>query len=105
MPRGCWRLTAWRGPTGTSSRRLALLLPALLVIVVGQCLPLLIVLAYSFLSPGTYGGVVWHPTLDAYSQFLFERDIFDNTLTFSAPISRSTAARWPRRWSRPSPRS
>jgi len=64
-------------------RRLALLAPALLVIAVGQCLPLLIVLAYSFLSPGTYGGVVWHPTLDAYTQFLFERDFLDNSLTFS----------------------
>ena len=65
-------------------RRLGLLLPALLVIAVGQCLPLLIVLTYSFLSPATYGGVVWQPTLAAYTQFLFERDFLDNSLTFSS---------------------
>ena len=75
---------ATRPASRDGRRRFGLLLPALLVIVVGQCLPLLIVLTYSFLSPGTYGGVVWRPTLDAYTQFLFERDFLDDSLRFSA---------------------
>jgi spermidine/putrescine transport system permease protein len=60
-----------------------LLLPPLLVIGFGLVLPLGIVLVYSFLTPGTYGGVVWEATVGAYVQFLFERDIFDETLVFS----------------------
>ena len=40
-------------------------------------------LVYSFLTPGTYGGVVWEWTVDAYIQFLFERDFFDESLIFS----------------------
>ncbi len=38
---------------------------------------------YSVLSPGTYGGVTWELSGEAYIQFLFERDIFDGTLSFS----------------------
>jgi len=62
--------------------RRALLLPSLLVIGFGLVLPICIVVIYSFLRPGTYGGVIWNFTFSAYIQFLFERDIFDNTLTF-----------------------
>jgi spermidine/putrescine transport system permease protein len=63
-------------------RRL-LLLPPLLVITGGLVLPICIVVVYSFLTPGTYGGVVWDFTFGAYVQFLFERDIFDDSLVFS----------------------
>jgi spermidine/putrescine transport system permease protein len=62
--------------------RRILLLPSLLVIGFGLVLPIGIVVVYSFLRPGTYGGVIWNFTFSAYIQFLFERDIFDNTLTF-----------------------
>jgi len=62
--------------------RQVLLLPSLLVIGFGLVLPICIVVIYSFLRPGTYGGVIWDFTFSAYIQFLFERDIFDNTLTF-----------------------
>ena len=62
--------------------RRILLLPSLLVIGFGLVLPIGIVVVYSFLRPGTYGGVIWDFTFSAYIQFLFERDIFDNTLTF-----------------------
>ncbi|MGP1255707.1 MAG: ABC transporter permease [Kiloniellales bacterium] len=65
------------------SRRL-MLSPALAVLVVGLVCPLLIVVVYSFLEAGIYGGVVWHFSLDAYQQFLFQRDIFDDSLSFSA---------------------
>ena len=60
-----------------------LLSPALLTICGFLIAPLLIVLVYSFLTPGTYGGVIWEWTFDAYIQFLFERDIFDESLVFS----------------------
>ena len=63
--------------------RRALLAPALLIILSISILPLGITAVYSFLTPGTYGGVIWDFTPNAYIQFLFERDIFDGTLQFS----------------------
>jgi spermidine/putrescine transport system permease protein len=59
-----------------------LLAPALLTILFFGMGPLLIILIYSFLEPGSYGGVTWNFTPEAYIQFLFDRDIFDETLTF-----------------------
>lgn len=64
--------------------RLFLLLPALIVIGIFGLMPLTIALVYSFLEPGTYGGVEWVFSTDAYVQFLFQRDIFDDTLTFNS---------------------
>jgi spermidine/putrescine transport system permease protein len=46
-------------------------------------MPLSIVLVYSFLEPGDFGGVRWTLSFDAYVQLLFEEDIFDETLSFS----------------------
>lgn len=63
--------------------RAALLSPAMLIIGGFLIAPLLLVLVYSFLTPGTYGGVIWEWTADAYVQFLFEKDFFDETLIFS----------------------
>ncbi|WP_272002943.1 ABC transporter permease [Roseovarius sp. ZX-A-9] len=67
----------------TRRRRRQLLAPTLIVIGVFGLFPLTITLIYSFLSPGVYGGVTWEFSTDAYVQFLFERDIFDDTLSFS----------------------
>ena len=53
--------------------RRALLAPALLIILSISILPLGITAVYSFLTPGTYGGVIWDFTPNAYIQFLFER--------------------------------
>ena len=64
-------------------RKELLLSPAVLIIGCFLIAPLFIVLVYSFLTPGTYGGVIWEGTFDAYIQFLFERDFFDESLTFS----------------------
>ncbi|HEX6144485.1 MAG TPA: ABC transporter permease [Geminicoccaceae bacterium] len=64
--------------------RLWLLAPALLILAGLLILPLLIMAVYSFLTPGTFGGVIWEVSLDAYVQFLFERDIFDDTLRFTS---------------------
>jgi spermidine/putrescine transport system permease protein len=54
--------------------------PALLVLVFAASGPLLIVLAYSFLEAGTYGGVVWKFSTDAWFSVIFYRDIFDKTV-------------------------
>ncbi len=68
---------------GLKRARLFLLSPALCVIGFFGLAPLSIALVYSFLEPGTYGGVEWAFSTDAYVQFLFERDIFDDTLAFN----------------------
>lgn len=60
--------------------RSLLILPALLVLLVGASGPLLIVLVYSFLEPGRYGGVLWEFSTDAWFSVFFQRDIFDDTI-------------------------
>ena len=54
--------------------------PALLVLAFAASGPLLIVLVYSFLASGEYGGVVWEFSTDAWFNVVFLRDIFDDTL-------------------------
>ena len=54
--------------------------PALLLLAIGAAGPLIIVLVYSFLTPGTYGNVVWEPSVKAWFNIFLHRDIFDNTL-------------------------
>ncbi len=68
---------------GNRLGRLLLLGPGMLTIGIFLGVPVLIIVVFSFLTPATYGGVEWQFSFDAYRQFLFERDIFDNTLTFN----------------------
>jgi spermidine/putrescine transport system permease protein len=58
-----------------------LLLPAVGVIFIFMAIPMLISLAYSFLTANTYGGVTMPPTFAAYVQMLYDQD-FDGTLLF-----------------------
>ena len=58
--------------------------PALLVLVFAASGPLLIVLVYSFLSAGEYGGVVWKFSTDAWFKVVFYRDIFDGTVELAS---------------------
>jgi len=58
--------------------------PALLVILFAATGPLLIVLVYSFLTPGAYGDVKWQFSSDAWLSVFMERDIFDDTLSLAA---------------------
>ncbi|BCG86154.1 MULTISPECIES: ABC transporter permease [unclassified Mesorhizobium] len=58
--------------------------PALLVILLAATGPLLIVLVYSFLTPGAYGDVKWQFSSDAWTSVFLERDIFDDTLSLAA---------------------
>lgn len=57
--------------------------PALLIIFFASIGPLFIVLVYSFLAPGNYGDVKWEFSTEAWTSVLFERDIFDDTLSFA----------------------
>ncbi len=57
--------------------------PALLIILFAATGPLLIVLVYSFLTPGPYGDVKWQFSWDAWTSVLLERDIFDDTLSLA----------------------
>jgi spermidine/putrescine transport system permease protein len=63
--------------------RYALLAPGILTIFCIGIMPLSIVLVYSFLEPGDFGGISWVLSFDAYVQLLFEEDIFDETLSFT----------------------
>jgi spermidine/putrescine transport system permease protein len=54
--------------------------PALVVLAAAASGPLLIVLVYSFLSAGEYGGVIWEFSTDAWFNVVFFRDIFDGTI-------------------------
>jgi spermidine/putrescine transport system permease protein len=63
--------------------RFGLLAPGILTIFCIGIMPLSIVLVYSFLEPGDFGGVRWELSFDAYIQLLFEEDIFDETLSFT----------------------
>ena len=53
--------------------------PALALLVVGSIGPLLIVVVYSFLTPGDYSGVQRPFTTHAWEQVFVTRDIFDDT--------------------------
>jgi spermidine/putrescine transport system permease protein len=57
--------------------------PALIVIFLAATGPLLIVLVYSFLTPGPYGDVVWTFSPEAWVSVFLERDIFDDTLSIA----------------------
>jgi spermidine/putrescine transport system permease protein len=64
-------------------RRLGLIAPGMAVLVVFLVAPLAIMLLVSFLQPGEYGGVKWGQySLEAYVNFLYERD-FDDSLVFN----------------------
>ncbi len=57
--------------------------PALILITLAGVGPLLIVLVYSFLAPGSYGDVKWEFSTQAWFSVFLERDIFDDTLSIA----------------------
>jgi spermidine/putrescine transport system permease protein len=61
----------------------ALLLPAIALIFLFVILPLCLIIIFSFLKPGTYGGVEWAFSASSYVQFLFEEDFLTEKLVFS----------------------
>lgn len=57
--------------------------PALVVLGLAAILPLLVMLVYSFLAPGDFGNVEWEFSWDGWVSILFQRDIFDGTLSLA----------------------
>ena len=57
--------------------------PALIVLAVGASGPLLIMLIYSFLKAGHYGGVIWEPSIDGWFGVFLKRDIFEGTISIA----------------------
>jgi spermidine/putrescine transport system permease protein len=65
-------------------RRWLLSAPALLIVFFAAAGPLLVVLLYSFMVKGDYGDVrYWEFSSDGWFSVFFERDIFDETITFA----------------------
>lgn len=64
-------------------RKLLLSTPALIVLFCAASGPLVIMLVYSFLQAGDYGGVKWSFSGDGWVSVLVQRDIFDNTLSIA----------------------
>ncbi len=62
-------------------RNILLSTPALLVLLFAASGPLLIMLVYSFLTAGDYGGVKWQFSVQAWFDVFFHRDIFDDTVS------------------------
>ena len=58
-------------------------LPALVVLALAAILPLLVMVVYSFLTPGEFGNVEWKFSWNGWSSILFQRDIFDDTLSLA----------------------
>lgn len=59
-----------------------LMAPSILVIGVFMALPMLIAVAYSFMTSDAYGGVKLPFSVESYTQMLYERD-FDDSLVFT----------------------
>jgi spermidine/putrescine transport system permease protein len=57
--------------------------PALILLLLAASGPLLIVALYSFLEKGDYSGVRWILSGEGWFRVLFERDIFDQTVTLA----------------------
>ncbi len=57
--------------------------PALVILLLAASGPLLVVLVYSFLVKGQYGGVIWTFSTEAWFEVLFTRDIFSDEVTLA----------------------
>ena len=64
-------------------RRWGMALPAVAVITLFSILPLGVVVLYSMLTPGDYGNVKWIFSGEGWFSVLFERDMFDDTVSLS----------------------
>ncbi len=62
---------------------LLLCTPALIVLILAAAGPLLIVLIYTFLKAGPYGGVIWEWSWDGWFQVFLKKDIFDGTVSIA----------------------
>lgn len=66
-----------------TKRNLMLCTPALILLFFAASGPLLVMLFYSFLTPGDYGGVIYQLSFDGWFNVFFFRDIFDDVLSIA----------------------
>ena len=64
-----------------TQRNILLITPSLIVLAIAASGPLLIMLVYSFLTAGDYGGVIWKASIEGWFKVFLYRDIFDDTLS------------------------
>ncbi|MGB7205606.1 MAG: ABC transporter permease [Anderseniella sp.] len=57
--------------------------PALIIILLAALGPLLIMLVYSFLQKGLYGGVIWNFSTQGWFDVFFKKDIFSDEVGFA----------------------
>lgn len=57
--------------------------PALIILLFAAIGPLAIVVVYSFLTKGGYGGVEWKFSTDAWYSVVFQKDIFSDAVTLA----------------------
>ncbi len=67
-----------------SRRNILLCTPAMIVLFFAASGPLLVMLVYSFLTPGDYGGVVYKLSSDGWFRVFFHQDIFDETVSVAS---------------------
>ncbi|MGB3312925.1 MAG: ABC transporter permease [Albidovulum sp.] len=63
--------------------RWLLLSPAMLILIFAASGPLIIVVIYSFLAPGDYGGVKWQFSTEAWFNVVAQRDFFTEQIAWS----------------------
>jgi spermidine/putrescine transport system permease protein len=80
MPSGHLEAQAYRKEV---KRNWLLSTPALIVLLCAASGPLLIMVLFSFLTPGDYGGVKWQWSTEAWFQVAFYKDIFDDTVSIA----------------------
>lgn len=59
--------------------RWLLALPAIIIIMAASAGPLIVVIIYSFLTPGDYGNVKWEFSTEGWVGVVLQKDIFDDT--------------------------
>ena len=64
-------------------RNILLSTPALIVLFCAASGPLLIMVLFSFLTAGDYGGVKWEFSTSAWFDVFFHKDIFDDTVSLA----------------------
>jgi spermidine/putrescine transport system permease protein len=69
-----------RNDRADARRNWLLSVPALVVMGLFATLPMLVMVVYSFLTPGKYGNVEWIFSTDGWVGLFLTRDIFDGTL-------------------------
>ncbi|MFV1494571.1 ABC transporter permease [Phaeobacter sp. JH18-32] len=70
------------------------ILPAMGMIGIFMIIPILIILVYSFLAPGDYGGVKPEVSAEAYQRLLYQKNLFDQLVFDPAYLKIAFRSLW-----------